>query len=198
MERFFNPSEGLHFFTSNPANETLGGYGGEGKAFNLYEDSNLAEGATDVFRLFNPQSGDHLFTTSKEEADAASSGGYRAEGVAGEAYTERKEGTEAVERYYNPNTGGHLLTSDPEEQETLGSLGYNYEGTAFYAPAQTARESSKPAESQPNAVEQYWQAANSPPKTEQNEPENWGGSYQFGGWDENGNTIYVPVNDSGN
>ena len=194
MERFFNPQEGIHFFTSNPAKETLGGYRGEGKAFNLYADSNLAEGATDVFRLFNPQSGDHLFTTSKEEADAASAGGYRSEGVAGEAYKERRDNTEAVERYYNPTTGGHLLTSDPEEQKTLGSLGYNYEGTAFYAPGQ-ARESNKPAESQPNVVEQYWQAANNPPETKQNEPENWQGSYAFGGYDGNEPIYYAAYGD---
>jgi len=132
MERFFKPGEG-HLQTSNPSVENLEGFTKEGISFNLYKDEDLAD-ASDVYRIFNPLTGGHLLTTSKAEVDAAVAGGYRAEGVTGEAYTSQREGTEAVERYYNAVTGQHLLTRDPDEMASLAGQGYNYEGTAFYAP----------------------------------------------------------------
>ena len=132
MERFYKPGEG-HLQTSNPSVENLEGFTREGPSFNLYKDENLSE-ASDVYRIFNPSTGNHLLTTSQAEVDAAVAGGYRAEGVTGEAYTSQREGTEAVERYYNAVTGQHLLTRDPDEMASLAGQGYNYEGTAFYAP----------------------------------------------------------------
>ena len=132
MERFYKPGEG-HLQTSNPSVENLEGFTKEGISFNLYKDENLAD-ASDVYRIFNPSTGGHLLTTNKAEVDAAVAGGYRAEGVTGEAYTSQREGTEAVERYYNAVTGQHLLTRDPDEMASLAGQGYNYEGTAFYAP----------------------------------------------------------------
>lgn len=132
MERFYKPGEG-HLQTSNPSVENLEGFTREGPSFNLYKDENLSE-ASDVYRIFNPSTGSHLLTTNKAEVDAAVAGGYRAEGVTGEAYTSQREGTEAVERYYNAVTGQHLLTRDPDEMAALAGQGYNYEGTAFYAP----------------------------------------------------------------
>jgi len=132
MERFYKPGEG-HLQTSNPSVENLEGFTKEGTSFNLYKDENLSE-ASDVYRIFNPSTGNHLLTTSQAEVDAAVAGGYRAEGVTGEAYTSQREGTEAVERYYNAVTGQHLLTRDPDEMASLAGQGYNYEGTAFYSP----------------------------------------------------------------
>ena len=38
-----------------------------------------------------------------------------------------------------------------------------------------------------------FRGANNPPDTEQNEPENWGRSYGFRGWDENKNTMYIYI-----
>jgi hypothetical protein len=183
MSRFYNKEINQHLLTSNPSAENLKNYVLEGPSFKLYADENLAKDAADVYRLFNPQTGDHLYTINKEEADAATRGGYRAEGVVGEAYSGKREGTEAVERFYNPYTGAHILSTDPKEQQTLGSLGYTYEGTAFYAPTQTTQAADQPSQSinssapsqpdnsaaasQPSVVEQYWQAANSAPETKQ-------------------------------
>ena len=143
MTRFQKPGGAGHFYTANVQEGIGAGFAQEGPSFNLFADSNEAEGATDIYRLFNPTTGKHFFTANKQEADTAAGAGYSMEGVAGEAYTTARPGTTAVERYYNPAMGAHLYTSSPQEQETLPGLGYTREGTAFYAPNQTFEAANK-------------------------------------------------------
>ena len=143
MTRFQKPGGAGHFYTANVQEGIGAGFAQEGPSFNLFADSNEAEGATDIYRLFNPTTGKHFFTANKQEADTAAGAGYSMEGVAGEAYTTARPGTTAVERYYNPAMGAHLYTSSPQEQETLPGLGYTREGTAFYAPSQTFEAANK-------------------------------------------------------
>jgi len=143
MTRFQKPGGAGHFYTTNVQEGIGAGFAQEGPSFNLFADSNEAEGATDIYRLFNPTTGKHFFTANKQEADTAAGAGYSMEGVAGEAYTTARPGTTAVERYYNPSIGAHLYTSSPQEQETLPGLGYTREGTAFYAPNQTFEAANK-------------------------------------------------------
>jgi len=143
MTRFQKPGGAGHFYTANVQEGIGAGFAQEGPSFNLFADSNEAEGATDIYRLFNPTTGKHFFTANKQEADTAAGAGYNIEGVAGEAYTTARPGTTAVERYYNPAMGAHLYTSSPQEQETLPGLGYTREGTAFYAPNQTFESANK-------------------------------------------------------
>ena len=143
MTRFQKPGGAGHFYTANVQEGIGAGFAQEGPSFNLFADSNEAEGATDIYRLFNPTTGKHFFTANKQEADTAAGAGYNMEGVAGEAYTTARPGTTAIERYYNPAMGAHLYTSSPQEQETLPGLGYTREGTAFYAPNQTFEAANK-------------------------------------------------------
>ena len=143
MTRFQKPGGAGHFYTANVQEGIGAGFAQEGPSFNLFADSNEAEGATDIYRLFNPTTGKHFFTANKQEADTAAGAGYSMEGVAGEAYTTARPGTTAIERYYNPAMGAHLYTSSPQEQETLPGLGYTREGTAFYAPNQTFEAANK-------------------------------------------------------
>ena len=143
MTRFQKPGGAGHFYTANVQEGIGAGFAQEGPSFNLFADSNEAEGATDIYRLFNPTTGKHFFTANKQEADTAAGAGYSMEGVAGEAYTTARPGTTAVERYYNPAIGAHLYTSSPQEQETLPGLGYTREGTAFYTPNQTFEAANK-------------------------------------------------------
>jgi hypothetical protein len=143
MTRFQKPGGAGHFYTTNVQEGIGAGFAQEGPSFNLFADSNEAEGATDIYRLFNPTTGKHFFTANKQEADTAAGAGYSMEGVAGEAYTTARPGTTAVERYYNPSIGAHLYTSSPQEQETLPGLGYTREGTAFYTPNQTFEAANK-------------------------------------------------------
>ena len=137
VNRFFNTDLGKHFYSSDPDEQSPGGYTKEGLGFKLFDDSDATEGASDVFRLYHPDQRDHLYTTNKAEVESAQRGGYKLEKTIGEAYTTEREGTTPVFRFASP-TGKHFYTSDQNEVNSLGNLGYKSEGTAFYSPRTTA------------------------------------------------------------
>ena len=137
VNRFYSADLGKHFYSSDPNEQSPGGYTKEGLGFKLFDDSDATEGASDVFRLYHPDQRDHLYTTNKAEVESAQRGGYKLESTIGEAYTTGREGTTPVFRFASP-TGKHFYTSDQNEVNSLGNLGYKSEGTAFYSPSKQA------------------------------------------------------------
>ena len=137
VQRYYKAAEGKHLYTTEPEKELLSDYvkDSDDANFNLFKDSNLVEGAADIYRLYLPGANreDHLYTTSQEERDAAIAGGYQYEGITGEAFTTERENTQAVQRFISQQ-GKHFYTADQEEIPRLAGLGYRPEGVAFYAP----------------------------------------------------------------
>jgi len=84
--------------------------------------------AVSVWRLYNPGSGDHLYTTSAEERQIVIEAGWRDEGVAFVAPSQKGD---PVYRVYNPVVGGHHYTTSAAERDALVKGGWNDEGVAF-------------------------------------------------------------------
>jgi len=82
----------------------------------------------EVYRLYNPGSGDHLYTTSAEERQIVIEAGWRDEGVAFVAPSQKGD---PVYRVYNPAVGGHHYTTSAAERDALVKGGWNDEGVAF-------------------------------------------------------------------
>ncbi|WP_156501505.1 hypothetical protein [Denitrobacterium detoxificans] len=82
----------------------------------------------EVYRLYNPGSGDHLYTTSAEERQIVIRAGWRDEGVAFVAPSQKGD---PVYRVYNPVVGGHHYTTSAAERDALVRGGWNDEGVAF-------------------------------------------------------------------
>ncbi len=90
---------------------------------------------TEVYRLYNPNSGEHFFTPHAEERAILVKVGWRDEGIAFYASTEKSH---PIYRLYNPNSGDHHYTTNAGERDTLVKVGWRDEGVAFYASAENS------------------------------------------------------------
>ncbi|KAK7450103.1 hypothetical protein VKT23_012985 [Stygiomarasmius scandens] len=132
--RAFNPSNGDHFYTTNPtemANAIRGAYKLEGTAAQVFTNQELS--TIPFFRLFKPGVGDHFYTTSAAERDnAVLSFGYSDEGIAAFVYTTGDCGGQPLFRLFNPKSGDHFYTMSAAERDSAIGLGYASEGIAGF------------------------------------------------------------------
>lgn len=135
--RFFNTSNGAHFFTTslterNSVLENLDGLSYEGNAF----DSNVTEtNGTAVFRFFNLANNVHFYTVNAEEAAGLRENtGFRDEGVAYYASSDDSSGATALYRFFNTTSGSHFYTTSSAERDNIiSTLGhFNFEGVAYF------------------------------------------------------------------
>ena len=138
--RFFNPTAGGHFFTSNTVerdvienNNTLTTEGVGFFAISTAQSDKT--GLEPVYRFLNTNLGSHLFTAFEEEKDhLLSLSGFVFEGVAFRAFSSDSSSTLAVHRFFNTEIGGHFFTSNQVEMEAVSEMEqFRYEGEAFYA-----------------------------------------------------------------
>ncbi len=88
-----------------------------------------------LYRAYNPSTGNHLFTDSyKEEQNAITKLGYKAEGIDGYLDKTQRPGTEPLYRLRGPN-GDHLYTTNPAQRQQALQQGYKDEGVAGYVSA---------------------------------------------------------------
>ena len=138
--RFFNPTAGGHFFTSNQLerdivenNNTLAT---EGVGFFAIATAQSEKtGLEPVYRFLNTNLGSHLFTAFEEEKDhLLSLSDFVFEGVAFQAFGSDSSATVVVYRFFNTEIGGHFFTSNQVEMEAVSEMEqFRYEGEAFYA-----------------------------------------------------------------
>jgi hypothetical protein len=137
--RFFNTSNGSHFYTANAAERDsiiskLPQYRYEGNAF---DTTATAATGDEVFRFFNTSNSTHFYTISEAERDSiiARLPHYKYEGAAYYAYETNVGGAhEELYRFFNTSNGTHFYTtSETERDSIMASLKhYKYEGIAYY------------------------------------------------------------------
>ena len=119
--RFFDPTNGDHFFTADHGEAVaVGGWKNyEGMPFRV-----PATGET-VWRVYNPGNGDHLLTRNAVEVLSTLDAGWRYEGFAFPS-----GGSIPVYRYYDGKF--HFYVVDGEEKRVVSEY-MKFEGIAFYA-----------------------------------------------------------------
>lgn len=137
--RFFDPSAGGHFYTSNEDEKdnviaNLTNYDFEGEA---YRSVDPMTGGQEVYRFFNPSTGVHLYTTAELERDNILENlpNFEFEGVQFYAYETQVEGSIPIYRFYEASLGVHFYTPNEDERDSVQAnlTNYNYEGVAYYA-----------------------------------------------------------------
>jgi subtilisin family serine protease len=124
LYRYWNPSIGDHFYTTD-FNEL--GYGASGWGFERIEChvyTQQAPGTVPLYRYWNPSIGDHFYTTDFNELGYGASG-WSFERVECYVYNQQAAGTVPLYRYWNPSIGDHFYTTDFNE------LGYGASGWGF-------------------------------------------------------------------
>jgi hypothetical protein len=137
--RFFNNSNGGHFFTPHILErDSVEGninFRLEGIGFDALDSSSqLVEGAVPVYRFFNQKTGGHFFTAFEEEKEVVLElENFIFEGESFRAFEFQTSSNVPVHRFFNKVTGGHLFTVDAvEKTNILGDTGHVYEGVGFY------------------------------------------------------------------
>ena len=138
--RFFDTSNGHHFYTTDPAEKagilaTLPGMNYEGAA---WATPVKGAGTTDVFRFFDTKSGSHFYTSDAYERDVtiATVKHYQYEGVAFQVYAQAGgEGTFTLDRFFNKVSGEHHYAASASEtagiKGGLAGPGWVDEGAGF-------------------------------------------------------------------
>jgi subtilisin family serine protease len=125
--RYFNTTNGDHFYTTAWSELGAGGYSSwtyEGVQGYLSPSSKA--NTTKLFRYYNTNNGDHFYTTSWSELGSGG-GNWTYEGVAGYVPTVAASDTAELYRYFNTSSGDHFYTTNWNE---LGAGGgsWVYEG----------------------------------------------------------------------
>ena len=138
--RFFNPTVGGHFYTSNQPErdniENNNALTAEGVGFFAISSVQSEQtGLNPVYRFLNENLGSHLYTAYEEERDhLLSLSDFIFEGIAFKAFGSDSSATVAVHRFFNAEKGGHFFTSSRVEMEAVSEMEqFRYEGEAFYA-----------------------------------------------------------------
>ncbi|MBE3044373.1 hypothetical protein IMZ48_17760, partial [Candidatus Bathyarchaeota archaeon] len=130
--RWFNPSSGDHFYTTDKNGE-LGppAYKSEGVEWYMYNTPKA--GTTAVYRWFNGNNGDHFYTTDPT-GELAVQSGYRAEGILGYLYPNEDtapSGTVALFRWYQSGLMSKFTFSSGISTEDKAKL-YERHSFAYY------------------------------------------------------------------
>ena len=143
FERYYESSNGLHFYTANSSIENLTGYVLEDReSFFVYISQ--VSNTIPLYRAVSP-SFQHLYTTNKTEYDSVVNltppSNWVGEGIVGYVYgsVPTNATNQTVYRSYNSTSGDFLLTTSLTEATT--SAGYtNQPASTFYTPYPTYDE----------------------------------------------------------
>jgi len=128
--RYYNPTTGDHFYTTN-FNEL--GNGGLGYYYEWIQCTMASDGSLPgyypFYRYYNPSTGAHFYTTDTSEVQP----GFNFESILG--FVEITPGASApLYRYYNPANQKYFYTTNYKELGS-GSQGYVYQKVAAYVSA---------------------------------------------------------------
>jgi uncharacterized protein (DUF952 family) len=130
LYRYWNPTVGDHFYTTNWAelNAGRGGFALDGVQCLIHPSP--AAGTVALHRYWNPGVTDHFYTI---DFNALGMGrfGWIHEGVAGFVYPTASAGTIPLHRYWNPTAGDHFYTTSFDELGP-GQRGWSYERVECY------------------------------------------------------------------
>ena len=141
--RFYNKTNGSHFYTADPGefarvqNQLSATFSYDGVAYapNPYNAANN----TKLYRFFNKKNGSHFYTASEAEKNrvvAKLSKTYSLDGTGLQRVAGRRcLGPLTVYRFYNKKNGSHFYTaSEAEKNDVLAKLSktYKLDGPAFW------------------------------------------------------------------
>ncbi|MGB4442116.1 MAG: hypothetical protein WBJ62_07825, partial [Coriobacteriia bacterium] len=136
--RFFRPSTGTHFYTSDAAEmqrirDTMGNiytYEGVGYGINAANPAN----SSPLYRFYNKQNGTHLYTADEGEKNNILNTLGAIYSLDGVAYNVSMTEGMPVYRFFSPSKGVHFYSSDPTEianvRANLAHI-WSYEGPAY-------------------------------------------------------------------
>jgi hypothetical protein len=140
--RFYNTSNGSHFYTASPVESTLvynwlyETYDLDGLAYRI-NSANPVNGST-LFRFYNKRNGGHFYTADvgeKNNVETNLAATYSYDGPAYYVCPTPVAGSTKVWRFYNKLNGSHFYTADPAEKnrvQTNMTSTYQLDGPAFY------------------------------------------------------------------
>ncbi|MGI4793486.1 MAG: hypothetical protein ACRYG8_05245 [Janthinobacterium lividum] len=145
IHRFFNTSDGTHFFTASAAEAattvaTRPDLVSEGIGLKGYNQAGASSSSEAVFRFFDRVDGTHFYTASAHERDAlvtTRSSEMAYEGIAFYEDEAPQAGDTAVFRFFDTVHGTHLFTQNASEKASILATRPDLvsEGIAFYAPS---------------------------------------------------------------
>ena len=137
--RFYNTSNGTHFFTANAAERdsiiaNLRNFQYENIGFYAATQSTGSPDA--VYRFFNTASSSHFFTINETERNniQATLPGFNFEGTAWFARKSEGQSSIPMYRFFNTATGSQFFTISAAERDSIISnlKHFNFEGVAYY------------------------------------------------------------------
>jgi len=147
LYRYWKPTRGDHFYTTNIRELGRGRYGYRYEGVQCYIFPRRITGTTPLYRYWNARICDHFYTTNFRELGRGRNG-YRYEGIQGYVNPRRIRGTVPLYRYWNPRIGDHFYTTNIRELGR-GRYGYRYEGVqcfVFPRPVSMAPATDEPQE----------------------------------------------------
>ena len=143
VARFFETTNGTHFFTANPDEvrqilSTRPDLVQENAGLTAVDPASNDPNAIPVYRFFDSVYGTQFFTSSLTERDmvTATRPDLKPEGTAFVEHATQQTGDQAVYRYFDTRFGTHFYVSDPGENRSILATRPDLkpEGISFYAP----------------------------------------------------------------
>src|SRR5262249_27254446 len=106
LYRYWNPTAGDHFYTTNWNELGFGRYGWNYESIQCYVYPGAVAGAVPLYRYWNPSVGDHFYTTNWNELGSGRYG-WNYEGIQCYVFPAQTPGSVPLYRYWNPNVGDH-------------------------------------------------------------------------------------------
>jgi hypothetical protein len=133
LQRYWNPQNTDHFYTTNWNELGWGAYGWGYEGIQCYVYDSQVPGSVPLYRYWNPGIGDHFYTTNWSELGGGAYGwGY--EGIQCYVFLQQGKGRIPLYRYWNGAAGDHFYTTNWLELG-MGNYGYVFEGVQCYVAA---------------------------------------------------------------
>jgi hypothetical protein len=126
LHRYWNPTIGDHFYTTNWGELGGGRYGWTYEGVQCDISPIAQPGLVPLYRYWNAPAGDHFYTTNWGELGSGRYG-WAYEGIQGYVSPTSKAGLVPLYRYWNPQIADHFYTTSWAELGS-GRYGWRYEG----------------------------------------------------------------------
>jgi hypothetical protein len=130
LYRYWNPSGGDHFYTTNWSELGSGRHGWSYEGVQCHVVPRRVTGAVPLYRYWNPSIVDHFYTTNWSELGYGRYG-WLYEGIQCWVFPGRVAGSVPLYRYWNPGIGDHFYTTNWSELG-FGRHGWHLEGIQCY------------------------------------------------------------------
>jgi len=144
LYRYWNPSTGDHFYTTNFRELGNGRFGYRPEGIQCHVLPQQRAGSIPLYRYWNPTVADHFYTTNFRELGNGGFG-YNYEAIQCYVYRAAQPNRVPLYRYWNPTVGDHFYTTNFKELGN-GRFGYTYEQIQCYVFAQPASVPEGPEE----------------------------------------------------